>query len=64
MDWVLRRTSLAAMRWADDRSVSAADQKRCAEARDRLAKRMNRQQRAEAQKRASEWLAAFEMGKK
>jgi hypothetical protein len=40
--------------------ASAEIQKACADARDALAKQMTPQQLAEAQKRASEWLAAFE----
>jgi TPR repeat protein len=41
----------------------AFEQKRYAEARDALAKLMTPQQLAEAQKRASEWSAAFEKRK-
>jgi len=44
--------------------ASADKLKQYAESRDELAQRMTPQQLAEAQKRASEWLAAFEKRQK
>ena len=46
------------------RASTADDQKKYAETRDALAKDMTPQQIAEAQKHASEWLAAFEKRQK
>ena len=44
--------------------ASGEDQKKYAEVRDSLAEKMTPAQLAEAQKRASEWTAAFEKRKK